>query len=282
LSEKDFTFDVRSHSFLENGKLAACHGDGTIKIWDLFNKEVINSIRAHYGAILTSSALDWIYMASASNRDILVWNTQNGTLIKNLTGHSDFIYHIIKLQNGFFLSASADKSIKVWNSTDWSLSRTLEGHLDSVKCLAELSYDLVSSGSEDGEIRIWNVTEGIHLRTWKAHNKKIISLALLPNKKYLASLALGKEIKIWDINQGALIRTLVSDEMLYSITILKNGDLVSGSEHGYIDIWDVEIGTIKKTAFYGWNAIWCLEVDLKGRLVVGMGNGKIRILNFFN
>jgi WD40 repeat protein len=105
-------------------------------------------------------------------------------------------------------------------------------------------------------------------------------LALLPKNKYLASLALGKEIKIWDFNQGSLVRTLVSDEMLHSITILKNGDLVSGSEHGYIDIWEVEIGTIKKTAFFDWNAIWCLEVDLKGRLAVGMGNGNIRILNF--
>jgi WD40 repeat protein len=219
-------------------------------------------------------------MASASNRDILIWNTQNGILIRNLTGHSDFIYHIIKLQNGFFLSASADKSIRVWNSTDWSMSRTLEGHLDSVKFLAELSFDLVSSGSEDGEIKIWNVAEGINFKTWKAHDEQIISLALLPKMKYLASLAFGKEIKIWDFNQGALIITLVSDDVLISITTLKNGDLVSGSEHGYIDIWDVETGTVKKTASYGFSPILSMSVDLKGRLAVGIGDGDIRILNF--
>jgi WD40 repeat protein len=98
--------------------------------------------------------------------------------------------------------------------------------------------------------------------------------------RYLASLAFGKEIKIWDFNQGSLIKTLIYDQMLNSISSLKNGDLVSGSEHGYIDIWDVETGTVKKTAHYGYNPIWCLGVDLKGRLATGMGNGNIRILNF--
>jgi WD40 repeat protein len=64
------------------------------------------------------------------------------------------------------------------------------------------------------------------------------------------------------------------------MTILKNGDLVSGSSNGHIRIWDLDKGSVKKNAIYGENAIWCLSVDLKGRLAVGMGNGDIRILNF--
>ena len=87
---------------------------------------------------MTSSALDWVYLATSSNRDILIWDTQNGNLIKTLTGHSDYVYHLIKMQIGMFLSASADKTIKVWNLTDWSLITTLESHLDTVNCLAEL------------------------------------------------------------------------------------------------------------------------------------------------
>jgi WD40 repeat protein len=282
LSDSESSFDVRSLSFLENGKLAASYGDGTIRLWELSNKKEIGSFKAHNEAILTSSTLDWIYMASASNRDILIWNTQNGNLAKKLTGHSDFIYHLIRMQNGYLLSASADKTIKVWNSTNWSFVKTLNGHLDSVMCLAELSYDLLASGSEDGEIRIWNVKEGINLITWKAHSDAIKSLVLLPKQKYLASLAFGMEIQIWDFNQGVLIQTLMADEMLYSLAILSNGYLVSGSSYGYISIWDVESGLVKKTVFYDANTIWCMAVDLKGRLAVGMGNGDIRILNFLN
>ncbi len=74
--------------------------------------------------------------------------------------------------------------------------------------------------------------------------------------------------KIWDFNQGSLIRSLTSDEVLYFMTILKNGDLVSRSNNGHIKIWDVYKGSVKKNAIYGENAIWCLYVDLKGRLAV--------------
>ena len=276
------SFDVRSLSFLENRKLAASYGDGTVRIWDLFSKKQVSSIKAHSEPILTSSALDWIYLATSSNRDILIWDTQSGSLVKKLTGHLDNVNHLIKMQNGFLLSASADKSIKVWNLNDWSLIGTLEGHLDSVNCLAELNYDSVASGSHDGEIKIWSVSEWINLRSWKAHTAPIVSLVLLPKQKYLASLYQGQEIKIWDFTQGTLVKTLISDQMIYTMVALRNGDLVSATDKGYIRIWDVENKSLKNTVFYGSNVIWCLALDLKGRLAVGTGNGDIRILNIFN
>ncbi len=105
-------FDVRSLSFLENRKLAASYGDGTIRIWELFRRQSIQSFKGHSGPILTSTALDWIYLATSSNRDILIWDTQNASLLRNLTGHSDYVYHLMKMQNGLLLSASDDKTIK--------------------------------------------------------------------------------------------------------------------------------------------------------------------------
>jgi WD40 repeat protein len=219
-------------------------------------------------------------LATSSNRDILIWDTQNASLVKNLTGHSDNVYRLMKMQNGLLLSASADKTIKAWNVFDWSLVRTLEGQLDAVTCLAELSYDTFASGSRDGEIKIWSTSQWTNLRSCQAHSSPIISLVLLPKQKYLASLHQGKEIKIWDFNQGILVKTLKSDEKIYSMVALRNGDLVSASDKGHIEIWDVEKGSIRKTAFYGSNMIWCLALDPKGRVAVGMGNGDIRILNF--
>jgi WD40 repeat protein len=91
---------------------AASNGDGTVRIWDLFRRQISRSFKGHSEPILTSTALDWIYLATSSNRDILIWNTQNASLVKNLTGHSDYVYHLMKMQNGLLLSASADKTIK--------------------------------------------------------------------------------------------------------------------------------------------------------------------------
>jgi len=217
----------------------------------LFKKQSIQSIKADSEPILALSELDWIYFATSSNRNILIWNSQNGSLIKNLTGHSDNVYHLIKKQNGFFLSASADKTIKAWNSTDWSLIRTLKVHRDSVNCLAELNYDLFASGSQDGEIIIWNVYEWRNVRTWKAHNAPIVSLVLLPYQKYLASLYQSQEINIWDFNKGSLVKTLISNEIIYSMVALRNGNLLMASGTGLINEWDGEDVILKNTVFYG-------------------------------
>ncbi len=276
------SFDVRSLSFLENRKLVASYGDGTVRIWDLFRRQIIRSFKKDSRPILTSSALDWIYLATSSNRDILIWDSQTTNLVKNLTGHSDYVYHLMKMQNGLLFSASADKTIKAWNVTDWSLVKTLEGHLDAVTCLAKLSYDSVASGSRDGEIKIWSSNEWTNSRSWQAHSTPIISLVLLSKQKYLASLNQGKEIKIWDFDQGTLVKTLKSDGIIYSMVSLRNGDLLSASDKGNIEIWDVEMGSIRKTVFLGSNIICFFALDPKGRTAVGMGNGDIRILNFFN
>ncbi len=186
------------------------------------------------------------------------------------------------MQNGLLLSASADKTIKVWNSTDWSLERTMEGHLDSVNCLAELSYDSFASGSEDGEIKIWSTREWTNLRSWKAHSKSIKLLVLLYKQNYLASTYQTQEIKIWDFSQGALVKVIRSDVMIYSLVALRNGDIISASDKGYIGVWDVENGLLKKNLFYESSMIWCLAFDLEGRIAVGMGNGDIRVLNILN
>jgi WD40 repeat protein len=146
--------------------------------------------------------------------------------------------------------------------------------------LAEIGYDSVASGSRDGEIKIWSTSEWTNSRSWQAHSTPIISLALLPKQKYLASLNQGKEIKIWDFNQATLVKTLKSDEIIYSMVALRNGDLLSASDKGNIQIWDVEKGSIRKTVFLGSNMISFFALDPKGRTAVGMGNGYIRILNF--
>jgi WD40 repeat protein len=100
LPQTGSSFDVRSLSFLENRKLVASYGDGTVRIWDFIRRQSIQSFKGHSGPILTSSALDSIYLATSSNRDILIWNTQTANLVKNLIGHSDYVYHLMKMQNG--------------------------------------------------------------------------------------------------------------------------------------------------------------------------------------
>ena len=63
----------------------------------------------------------------------------------------------------------------------------------------------------------------------------------------LVSGSLDTTIKIWNIEDGTVRRTLSGHtEKVLALQVLDNGDLVSGSSDGTIKIWDVENGTLKK------------------------------------
>ena len=60
---------------------------------------------------------------------IKIWNPNDGTLKRTLTGHTNgHVYSLVVLPNGDLASGSADNTIKIWNPNDGTLKRTLTGH----------------------------------------------------------------------------------------------------------------------------------------------------------
>ena len=65
------------------------------------------------------------------------------------------------------------------------------------------------------------------------------SLAFSPDGRWLASGSWDKTIKIWDVETGLEVQTLVGhDHPVYSIAFDPSGQwLASGSEDGKINLW---------------------------------------------
>ena len=78
------------------------------------------------------------YLASCSNDlSIKIWNFDNLTCIKTLTGHEHTISNVEFSPDSLWLySASRDKNIKVWEVANGSLKKTLSEHTDWVRCLS--------------------------------------------------------------------------------------------------------------------------------------------------
>ena len=64
----------------------------------------------------------------------------------------------------------------------------------------------------------------------------------------MASGSGDKTIKFWNIEKKTLKKTLTGHKnSIWSLVVLKNGDLISGSLDTTIKIWDVESGMVKTT-----------------------------------
>jgi WD40 repeat protein len=146
---------VRALVELPNGDLASGSDDGTIKIWDI----------------------------------------NEGTVKKTLTGHLNSISSLLVLPNDILASSSVDFSIKLWNMNDWSLIETLKAHQSPIKHLRMLKNGDWASFSEDKTTIIWDANHNSIKETFK-HNYYIRDVANLPNGNKVVAYDDGS-IELW-------------------------------------------------------------------------------------
>ncbi|WP_414754347.1 ribosome assembly protein 4 [Anabaena sp. CCY 9910] len=87
------------------------------------------------------------------------------------------------------------------------------------------------------------------VNTLAGHENWVSSVAFAPQKRQLASGSGDKTVKIWDINNGQLLKTLSGhSDSVISIAYSPNGQqLASGSGDKTIKIWDINSGKTLKT-----------------------------------
>ena len=97
----------------------------------------------------------------------------------------------------------------------------------------------------------------------KINTKEKHFLPLISNIKYVSTLSLKKNVT----GHGGPV---------YSLAVLQNGDLASGSSDQTIKIWDILTGSMKRTLTGHTNSVVSLAVLQKGDLASGSLDKTIR------
>jgi WD40 repeat protein/predicted Ser/Thr protein kinase len=157
----------------------------------------------------------------------------------------------------------------VLDRQNWQCIQTLKGHSSMVHAIA-ISPDgqFIASGSNDKTIKLWQVGTGKLIRQlgrWSSsHSSMVHSVAFSPispnlseqgesgkstkvadlNQKILASGSWDNTIKLWDVNTGKEIRTLIGHtNWVNSVAFSPDGKfLASGSADCTIKLWQVHTG----------------------------------------
>ena len=66
---------------------------------------------------------------------IIIWNINNGDILKTIDAHSDYICSLAKLSKNKIISFSNDKTIKLWDSKSGICLNTLESNTNRIFCL---------------------------------------------------------------------------------------------------------------------------------------------------
>jgi hypothetical protein len=146
---------------------------------------------------------------------------------------------------------------------------------------------MAATGADDFTIRIWDYTTGA-LQNTMVQSVTINAIEYLPNG-YFANAqnywAGYHTINIWNPTNPVLSVGSMNPDIAYNVNaleLLDNGDLVSGSNDGYIKVWDSNAYTLKYSLFAGF-PVKCLKRLPNNRLASGLvGSNQIVVWDITN
>ncbi len=247
---------VRSVTFSPDQKiLATASDDKTIKLWNVNTLQEICTLFGHTSAVKSVAfSSDSQLLASGSwDKTVKIWDVKTGKEICTLSGH--------QLQ----VSAVAFSPIPL------SLPRPLSPQSENPESARGETFTprnsgdkgrIIASASFDRTIRLWEIPAAfesmgeIQTRRYTFssiltdHTWAVLTVAFSPDGKILATGSDDNTIKLWEIDTGQLICTLLGHSWsVVAVAFSTDGErLISGSRDKTVKLWRIstrqEIATL--------------------------------------
>jgi phospholipase A-2-activating protein len=196
-----------------------------------------------------------------------------------LIGHGNNVCALDVSQDGkYIVSGSWDMEARLWEVGKWGDSLVLPGHEASVWAVLAYDSNTIITGCADKRIRIFQ-TSGKQVQSIQAP-EVVRALCRLPSNHpsgaHFASAGNDAVIRLWTLNGKQVAELHGHENFIYSLAVLPNGGLVSGSEDRTVRIWEKNecIQTITHPAISVWTVAVCAE---NGDIATGASDKLLRI-----
>jgi eukaryotic-like serine/threonine-protein kinase len=200
--------------------------DGTAKLWDVQNRQLLHSFEVTSGAVWSvgfSPERDLV-MASGSGDEVKFWDTKSLRLVRHIPGQ------IASLSKAGSLIAISHSSPFFWERSgfleiwDYRKGAKLKEISSKGRAIA-LSPDdgKLASAGPSGNIDIWDVASGVKIEVISTQ-KPIWSIAFSPDSKKLLTTDWSNEASLWDLDAPAFPHKLKGHNLtVWSAIFSPNG-----------------------------------------------------------
>lgn len=242
---------VATHNRHRNAVTAvACNAEGSLavsgdksgsliswKIGDSRDPELFDTIDGRVNSLAFSPGGEVVVSGGGTERQqsmIHIWDSENGSLIRRLEGHSDWVLWVGFSKTGTLMSTGSYGEICIWDTRSWKLLQTLnrpDSERFSTIAFSFSSYDDVfisgawsheefrhevhdASGkllgwnvTRKGMVQLWDLRSGKLIDSIEAHSNSFCCLAYNQKSDLLATGSENGVVKIWSLNPGQETRT---------------------------------------------------------------------------
>ena len=202
--------------FSRDGKrILTASGDGTARIWDASNGNVLTELRGHTMQINTATfSPDGKYVVTASDDNTArIWDVSKCSPecpFIELIGHTQRVGFASFSPDGTRVAtASDDGTTRVWDAKTGQLTFILKGHGDKVN-RAVFSPDgkWIATSGEDNTARICDAETGQICKVLSGHRGIISKVTFSLDGQYAATASRDQTARIWDVATGTLVKEL--------------------------------------------------------------------------
>ena len=196
---------------------------------------------------------DVIKLDSPTHHDdnaIQLWNTEDGTKLAELRGHTSFVQSVRFSPDGSRLVSTSvypENTARLWDVSDGHMIASLSGHKNTVfDSVFSPDGERIVTYSLDQTARLWDGRNGKLQAVMRGHTGQIRSAEVSPDGLRLVTASEDATLRLWRVDTGQLISVLRghSEGFDWRSAVLFSPDgsrIVSGSKDGSVRVWNVEL-----------------------------------------
>jgi WD40 repeat protein len=233
---------------------------------------------------------DGSLLATAGYREVVLWNTANGQLVRRITNLTERIHDIEFSKDGTQLAVAAGTpgqlgEVKIFNVADGALSADLFTTDDEVFSVA-YSPDgtKIAAACADRSVRIYEVSTRKRLLMVEDHADWVMDVAWSPDGNKLATASRDKTSKIFDAKTGEALGTFNGHgQPVFGVSFLADGaSIATSGRDARIRIWNVaDAKQARELAGFG-SEVFRIVMSPDGHVFSGSADKQVRMHNLAN
>ena len=221
-------------------KIYTVGNDNVIKIWDLEKKHILKSLNlSHYQSDKLTIDKNNFYIANNQNQ-IEIFDLASGKKLKKLSEKSKPLFLFSENNNLIIISEKSVKVIETKNFKTISIINTKKPYIFS-----NVDNNKLVILKPDNNLEVLDLKAGKVLKILK--NKSPLNIITISGNRIITAFKNnydqrepGKDLNIWDLNSGKLIKTVP-----YILGFIVNRDKIYANEHdGICNVIDLFTGKI--------------------------------------
>jgi WD40 repeat protein len=219
-------------------------------------------IVAHLPTRTSAWSPDGSYLATGGdNKLIIIYNTNNWTVVKVLSGHQGSVLTLEWSPGGTMIASGSgtdkvamhnmpENLIKIWDFSEGEVIADLEGHKDGVLNL-KWSPDgsQIASASDDKTIMLWSTGNWNHSMTLTGHTLGVLDVDWSTDSGMLVSGSRDYKVRLWDAKTGESLDKWTEPNCVRSVHWHPEKNIIanSGVDETMLKVRNATTGTILRT-----------------------------------